>query len=236
MSIQQLEDRTDHLGNIFESKQAMLDHYQLSNSTYYYRRRVLKMSKEEALKPVGSFNSRINRNSNNNYADSIDDRTDHLGQVFESVGKMCIYWETSYNKYNTRRKKGLSKEQALTMKDDLDTCPVDDRTDHLGNIYGSRKEMCKTYDINPCTYKQRRKLNWTKEESLGIIPRLGENTKDLELLDYLTIVKFAYNVDSELYFKCKLNEKLTILSKSEIIDIYRKKYYPYNEVSECITD
>ena len=213
-----IEDRTDHLGNIFQSKKHMLDHYE---TTYIkYDKRIKDgYTKEQALTMKDDLN-----------IGNIEDRTDHLGQVFESIKAMCKHWDKEYATYTSRLERGYSKEEALTLND-LNSKDIESRTDHLGTIFDTIKVMCTNYKVSYGNYvSQTVKLGWYKEEALHIIPRIGKMCKDLELLDYLTIVKFAYNVDSELYFKCKLNEKLTILSKSEIIDIYRRemKFCPYN--------
>lgn len=39
-------------------------------------------------------------------------------------------------------------------------------TDHLGNKYKSQEEMCKHYNIKPCTYLRRIERGATKEEAL----------------------------------------------------------------------
>ena len=38
-----------------------------------------------------------------------EDRTDHLGNVFDSVKAMCISWNQVYSTYISRIKNGISK-------------------------------------------------------------------------------------------------------------------------------
>lgn len=96
---------------------------------------------------------------------TIKYRTDHKGKVFESAVEMCKYWNIPYNIYVNRIRLGWSKKKALATPISRNFVE-DNRTDHLGNIFKSKKEMCKYWDISIIAYEKRIKKGMGKEEAL----------------------------------------------------------------------
>ncbi len=90
--------------------------------------------------------------------------TDHLGNSYPTVGQMCEKYGLKESVYRSRVNKGWTVEEALTgSRKDRDGEGVED---HLGNHYHSISEMCRTYNIRPDNFCQRRKRGWTLEETL----------------------------------------------------------------------
>ena len=81
--------------------------------------------------------------------------------------------------------------------------------------------MCKYYNINSATYVCRIDTGYSKEEALGVIPLISRRTKNLQLTDNLLIIKYVYSFDNSKYFECKFKDKNEILSKDEILNIWR---------------
>lgn len=87
--------------------------------------------------------------------------TDHLGNTFPSINKMCKHWNIDATTYNNRITRGLSQKQALTQP----TTPKT-HTDHLGNTFSNLDDLCKHYNIKKSVYKSRLKIGWSKEKAL----------------------------------------------------------------------
>lgn len=105
---------------------------------------------------------------------------DHEGNGFGSVVKMCDHYGVNMATYYYRKRAGYSLEQILTYsseqvwviaKTKFVNCPnpveIEDRTDHLGNVYISKTEMCKAYGISRQLYLFRLEKGWSKERALG---------------------------------------------------------------------
>ena len=234
------EDRTDHLGNVFDSVKAMCISWNQVYSTYISR---IKngISKEEAL-------TKTNRTN-------IEDRTDHLGNVFSTIREMCNYWGINKSCYIDRVSKGWSKEKALTQKSrkqkikDLGDC-----TDHLGNTFNSIREMCDYWGITDTTYHFRLKQGYTKEEALTgnyISKALLSNLPEEERTDHLGNVYISisdmckkYNCDKALFYNRRklgwsIIEALGVIPRLSIktvgvqiadITIIRKAYISDGEI------
>lgn len=213
-NISPVEDRTDHLGNVFDTVDDMCDFWEINKSCYIDRIK-RKWSKERAL---------TEKSRKDTIKDS-GDCTDHLGNTFESIRDMCDFWEISDSKYHFRISQGYTKEEALTgnytSKAKMSDLPEEDRTDHLGNVYISVAEMCDHYNCTRSLFYNRRRSGWTIIEALGVIPRLSVKTIGVKILDML-IIKKAYIYDGEIYFFIELNDNQDIKSKNEIIDYYIK--------------
>ena len=96
---------SDHLGNIFGSIKAMCYFWNINPETFQRRRKVYKMTLEEALtKPVKSNGGKI--------------CIDHCGQKFYSEASMCRYWGIERKVYQYRISHGWDVEKALTKKND----------------------------------------------------------------------------------------------------------------------
>lgn len=134
----------------------------------------------------------------------VEDRTDHLGNIFESEKDMCNYWNIKYETYKSRINRGWSIEEALTT-------PIkakhynETKTDHLGNIFESEKDMCEYWDINYETYRARIKSGLTKEKALitPITITSTENYTDHEGTMFKNIKDMCkcWNISRSTYIK-----------------------------------
>lgn len=101
--------------------------------------------------------------------ENIECRTDHLGNVFDTISAMCRNYGVSYATYKARLRAGHTKEEALNPKlySKGKAVELDDRTDHLGNIFDSVTAMCEHYGVALSTYMRRRgRSGWSKEDAL----------------------------------------------------------------------
>lgn len=150
-----IEDRTDHLGMVFKSGADMCKYWNIKRSTFLGRL-ARGWTKEKALTiPTGAIKSIL----------SDEDRTDHLGMVFESQKMMCRYWNMSETEYIDRRNSGKSKREALTTESGSIRLKKS-RTDHLGKTFNSKDDMCKYWNIPVGTYTARIYAGWSKEKAL----------------------------------------------------------------------
>lgn len=146
-----IEDRTDHLGNVYSSLREMLEHYGIGQSAYYSRLR-RGVSKSEALTaPVKEISSGA----------ETEKRTDHLGNVYKTIKDMCAAYGISYDTYRKRLEFGHNKEKALTL-----SCKNEKITDHKGTEYSSIDDMCRNYGVSSETYRRRLMYGEGKEEAL----------------------------------------------------------------------
>lgn len=90
---------------------------------------------------------------------------DHLGNMYTSEAEMCRAYKCSVNVYLYRKKQGMSTRQALMSKTSEYKRKVE-ITDHLGNRYNSKKEMCDAYGKDVGTYNSRILAGYTQEEAL----------------------------------------------------------------------
>ena len=97
---------TDYLGNEFPSLTEFCKFHNICPGTYLYRIHI-GMSQEEALK----YDKLPNTKTRN--AKKIKD---HLGNEFESVEKLCDYYNIKYNTYYRRVNFGWDLEKILTKK------------------------------------------------------------------------------------------------------------------------
>ena len=95
--------KTDHLGNEFPSRAAMLRHYHISAKAFEYRLETLHMTLEEAL-----------TSEHKEHMSTAISCTDHLGNTFPSKVAMCDYWRIPRTVYFRRIRNGWSMERALT--------------------------------------------------------------------------------------------------------------------------
>lgn len=103
---------------------------------------------------------------------------DHLGNEFESIRNMCIYWNINENAYYNRIHMNWSLKDTLTT-------PVGFKfmrkyKDHLGNEFPSENEMCEYWNIQVTSYRNRKKMGWDLEKSLTV--PVGEHNKCIDHL------------------------------------------------------
>lgn len=151
-----IELRTDHLGNVYDSIEAMCRFYRIHCRTY--RKRIESgMTKERAL---------TLKVKNHSVDKSIEARTDHKGNVYDSVHDMCIAYGIVQSTYWGRLKRGYSKEEALTVPAVRRAASEESRTDHKGKLYKNVDAMCSAYGLSRSLYAARRRKGMTKEEAL----------------------------------------------------------------------
>ena len=140
----------DHLGKTYRSEAAMCSAYHINKCTY--RKRIQKgWSVEEAL--TLSTKILVNRG----------ERTDHLGNTFQSEKEMCEHYGVSQNTYRNRIRQGWSQEKALTKElYKSKISPVD----HKGTRYESVARMCNAYGVTETLFRQRVRHGKTLEEAL----------------------------------------------------------------------
>lgn len=92
----------DHLGNHFGSVKEMCAFYNINPSTFHVR--IFNgFTLKEALTSSKNCQRKIDEES----------RTDHLGNIFNSIADMCRHYKLKYSTYISRRRNGWTKERAL---------------------------------------------------------------------------------------------------------------------------
>lgn len=84
----------DHLGNVYPSLKAMLEHYGISE--YEFFKRYNHMTLKDALTTYKYY--------------------DHKGNGFNSIREMCKYWKVDYNTFYSRYTRNWPMEKCLTRK------------------------------------------------------------------------------------------------------------------------
>lgn len=138
----------DHLGNKFESKLKMCEYYNIPYASYLERRK-RGLSVEESL---------------TGYAPVKVKCKDHLGKEFRSLKEMCEYWNVNPATYRRRRKLGWSIEDCLTMKSGTGSSSI--VTDHLGNKFRSKLDLCEFYNIPYHAYLNRINSGWSQKKAI----------------------------------------------------------------------
>ena len=143
----------DHLGNVFKSQTAMCE---------YWNSDVNLFVKLAHVNPGLSVERRLELSKRSGTDTSV---IDHLGNKFKTIEEMCEYHNTEPSVYNTRRKRGMTVEQALTAVKMIRGVAIDP----FGNNFNSVKDMCKAYNISISVFRARLREGWEAEEAL-IVP------------------------------------------------------------------
>lgn len=195
--------RTDHLGNVYKSERAMIEHYNLSRTTYYTRLKYGLSLKDALTMSAKDFNDFLKANSKN-----IDARTDFLGNLYDNVEAMCNHYGIVLSTYQYRLSLGWSKEKALTAyssKSSICRKLEGKIMDHKGNNFQTVKDMCEYYNIDPFTFYKRIENNWSVEKALTTSSIKSsspeENRTDPFGKVYDTVVDMckAYNINYKVY-------------------------------------
>lgn len=88
---------------------------------------------------------------------------DHLGQDFESIQAMCNHYGIHRSCYESRLRKGWSKEKALTTNSRLFSKM---KVTYKGVTYNSIDDLCELHNISKALVKQRLTKGWTLERAL----------------------------------------------------------------------
>lgn len=187
----------DHLGKEFSCVDEMLIHYERSKTAYYH-----------ALGCGRSLEEALTGYENKPAQCSLDARTDHAGNIYESVRDMCEAYDVSVDAYKGRMKRGWSKERALTFKNDIGIKKKIE--DSCGNRFNNQKEMCKFYGV-------------TYEAFRGRLSR-GCNIKAAisKITDYdingLKIIREVYQDEEGIfYYLCSNGNSEDIMSGYEVL-------------------
>lgn len=145
----------DHLGNEFDSVEAMCSYWGINRSTFDGRLR-LGYTLEQSLTGEGIDSKRDRKSC-----------TDHTGMHFGSISEMCRYWGVSPSRYYARRKAGYTVEMSLIGNFNLAGRGRSKVVkDHLGVEHLSIVDMCKAWGIHTKTYENRRRLGYNLREAL----------------------------------------------------------------------
>lgn len=146
----------DHLGNVFIGLKTMCEHYGITTSAYYQRLRAGWTLEETLTTPIGDHTKK-----------GIACK-DHLGNEYETVHDMASKYPCKTSEtYRSRIKTGMSVEKALmTPVAKRDYQKSRECFDYLGDRYETLKAMCDHYEIEPNTYKARRRRGMSVEEAL----------------------------------------------------------------------
>lgn len=98
--------------------------------------------------------------------------TDHLGQSYPSISAMCRAWGVSTALYYARLQRGKTLEEALGPYDPALDKRTKACTDHLGQEFPSKKEMCEAWGLRVGTFEKRLKSGFTLEEALTRDPSI----------------------------------------------------------------
>lgn len=194
-------ERTDHLGNIYESVKAMSNHYGIPLDTYKGRINRGWSIKKALTKELDTTKT------------TGKETLDHLGNKFNTLKDMCNHYNVTVSAYLCRMRNDWSLKDALTIKQKNQR----EIYDHKGNIFNSTQEMCQHWNMNHATYLYRQKQKYPLSVSLGDKPILKASTKDICIDENLYVIKRAYiGTDNKMYFYCIDNEQEIILSETEI--------------------
>ncbi len=143
----------DFMGKEFPSLKLMCQYYGINQRSFYSRIKSGMSLKQALLKPIGE------RGNNGKLC------KDHLGNEFDSVGKMCEHYGINQSSFCSRIRSGMSLEQALLKPTAL--CNAKLCKDHLGNEFDSIGNMLKFWGINRDSYYAAIKRGKTLEEILA---------------------------------------------------------------------
>ncbi len=156
----------DHLGNTYDSLNALARAYRIGSTNLRYRLRAGWPLEDALTIPVGHEGYRKKT-------------TDHLGNPYNSITEMMHEYNIDNIVYRIRIKNHWSQEEALTV-------PIGERNgdsrkksvvDHLGNEYKSIHELAKAYHLSPKLLYSRRTRGWTLEEQLTTPSGMPRGTK-----------------------------------------------------------
>ena len=129
--------------------------------------------------------------------------TDHMGNTFSSKKELCKAYGINYNTYISRERCGWPQKKIFEGK--ICNKSTNAITDHLGNQFASKKEMCETYNIPYSTYISRMQHGWTQKEALTFATYASpQNIITDHLGNRFTSIKEMckhYNVSPDVYSK-----------------------------------
>jgi uncharacterized damage-inducible protein DinB len=188
-----LESRTDHEGRVFNTVKEMREYWKVAEGTFEARR-ALGWNMRDSL---------LGREKAAPRSDvDIEKRTDPYGNVFNSAREMCKHYGRSYRAYACALTRGRTKEEALFGWKHLSVLDEKDRTDHLGQVFQSAKDMCKHWNVSPNSYRSRIDDGWSKKDALTTETRSTDYTCEDHLGNKFDTVQEMcnhYNIYVETY-------------------------------------
>jgi len=91
---------------------------------------------------------------------------DHMGNYFSSLSGMCKYWGISPDLYLKRLSRGWSQKDVLTKARRGVKQKTSVIRDKYGRVFTSLVDMCRFYNVNVDTYKERRQAGFSQEMCL----------------------------------------------------------------------
>lgn len=198
----------DHLGNEYQNLEVMCKHYGIARSVYSDRIKNQGLSVEQALtlERKSLYKGTIS---------SVEDRTDHLGNVYNTREEMCKHYGKTREIVNKRLKKGYTLERALTERSKKDSI-----TDPFGITHKNYEEMCSYYGKSRSAVDKRLEKGKTLEEALTESVEKRKPSKDertdhngkvfksiKEMCEYWEISKDLYDALKSKYSKESILEK-----------------------------
>lgn len=113
--------------------------------------------------------------------DGIARRTDHLGNIYKSINKMCDSYSIESYTYRNRIKRGWDKEKALTtpIKPSYQKSKrekLERRTDHLGHTFPTIRDMAEHWGVKRTTFLKRLSSGMSVREALETETKLQQKS------------------------------------------------------------
>lgn len=171
----------DFMGKEFSSIKLMCQYYGINQRSFCSRIKSGMSLKQALLTPIGE------RGDGN-----VKLCRDHLGNEFDSIGKMCEHYGINQSSFCSRIRSGMSLEQALLKPTAL--CNAKPCKDHLGNEFDSIGNMLKFWGVNRNSYYAAIKRGKTLEEILAGSPKQAIPEKKTKSKTVLRSIKL-YEID-----------------------------------------
>lgn len=176
----------DHLGNKYTNVAEMCQTYGVNKKTYE-NRRAKGWTKEKALSPVIK----------------PEKKQKTKREIITKFGTFKSYTEIS-------KKFDISKDiiyrylKSGKSIDDIIASPtIRECSDHLGNTFVTKSEMCKVYNISLELFNRRIKNNWPLKDALTIPPMESQDIPIVDCTGRYFAKKSdmfkAYNIDNKRY-------------------------------------
>lgn len=140
----------DHLGNSYNSKKEMCEHWGIPTDTFISRIK-------HGWTVEAALTTPVNKST-------VYNKEDHLGHIFASKKEMCEHWGISVSSFDERIKKGWTLQKALETPIQSGYHSVVE--DHLGNKFKSIAKMCEYWGISFAAYNHRISKGYTLERAL----------------------------------------------------------------------
>lgn len=205
------EKCTDHLGNVFNSKQERAEFYGIKNNTIEMRM-YKGMSLEEALTtPLKG------------------PCTDHLGNNFKSESERAEFYGLTICHVQGRMARGMTLEEALTTPIKKVKCEC---MDHLGNKFDSKVDMAKFYGTTVTAINGRLSKGMTLEEALTtskkvkkyIDPVTGDELTLTELSKKYNITNISTIYHRLNYYSLIVSVGISLTIPRYLINVNQMKY------------